>query len=232
MDGNGRWARKRAMPRTMGHAYGVKAVKKAVTYAAEHNIEVLTLFAMSTENMMCRPPSEIKSLLSLFAKQLRVQVQELHEQGVRLSFIGDSSVLSAELQTLMAESVKLTCGNSRLRVVIAINYSGKWDIANAVSSIANKVSMGEINVVDINESLVEGFMSLHDLPEPDLLIRTGGDTRISNFLLWQLAYAELFFTDILWPDFNADIFEQALLEYSSRLRKFGRTKEQVEKGDA
>ena len=228
MDGNGRWAKKRAMPRSFGHSYGVKAVRNAVRFAAKHQVEVLTLFALSTENLTCRPKKEVDQLLALFIKQLTTQAQELHQNQIKLSFIGNFDVLPEELQTLIHKNTQLTKNNTGVHVVIAVNYSGRWDILNAMRRIASDVESNRLSVASMADSQLQSYLSMSSLPEPDLLIRTSGEHRISNFLLWQLAYTELFFTDTLWPDFDGTVFEQALSSFASRSRKFGRTPDQME----
>lgn len=225
MDGNGRWAKKRFLPRTAGHLAGVKAVKRAVEYAVNNKIPVVTLFALSVENLLTRSASEIAHLMSLFSKQLNAQVDKLHEKNVRIRFIGDRSALSEKLITLIVAAEKKTEKNTGLVLIFAINYSGRWDIAQATHRIVKAVSQGNLSADTIDESVCSQFMSLSDVPEPDLLIRTSGECRISNFLLWQLAYTELYFTDVLWPDFDDTVFEKALHVFSQRDRKFGTVRE-------
>lgn len=228
MDGNGRWAKKRVMPRSVGHIYGVKAVKKAVRFAAKHHIDVLTLFALSTENLTSRPKKEVDQLLALFIKQLKTQVKELHQNQIKLSFIGNFHPLPEELQTLIRDNTQLTKNNTGLHVVIAVNYSGRWDILDAMRRLAHDVESGRLSAGSLADADLHHYFSLSELPEPDLLIRTSGEYRVSNFLLWQLAYTELFFTETLWPDFDEELFAQALSSFASRSRKFGRISDQME----
>lgn len=226
MDGNGRWAQKKFMPRIVGHRAGVKAVRKIVEFCAERDIEVLTLFAFSSENWR-RPQDEVSLLMNLFLVTLDAEITRLHKNNIRLRFIGDISPFSPQLQAKMAEGVAETQDNSGLTLVIAVNYGGRWDLAEAAKTLAVKVSRQEISVEQINEDLLHQHLSLADLPEPDLFIRTGGEQRISNFLLWQLAYTELYFTDALWPDFDQAALQQAIISYQGRQRRFGRTGDQV-----
>ena len=226
MDGNGRWAKKRFMPRTAGHKAGVKATKEVVKACVENKIKVLTLFAFSSENWK-RPEQEVSSLMELFLTTLQSEVNELHEQSVRMRFIGECSAFSEKLQNRIKLTEELTRNNSGLCLNIAVNYGGRWDIANACQKIAEKIESGEISSKDVNAELVNRYVALADLAEPDLFIRTGGDKRISNFLIWQLAYTELYFTDSLWPDFNRDELNEALTWFANRQRRFGKTGDQI-----
>ena len=228
MDGNGRWARSRGMPRPIGHREGVKAVRRVVEACRKHEIGALTLFAFSSENWR-RPPTEVSLLLDLFISTLQKEVDSLHENGVQVRFIGDRSAFSSKLRKLMDQTEARTCDNPGLRLAIAVNYGGRWDIAQATRHIAAQVQSGTLNIADIDADLLGRQLCLADLPEPDLFIRTGGEQRISNFLLWQLAYTELYFTDILWPDFDEDRLLDALASFARRQRRFGRTGEQVER---
>ncbi|MGE0081825.1 MAG: polyprenyl diphosphate synthase [Thiohalomonadaceae bacterium] len=227
MDGNGRWARKRFLPRFAGHQAGLETVRLMVKLCLEKGIETLTLFAFSSENWR-RPPEEVGLLMDLFLNALEREVRKLNEYGVRLRIIGDRSAFGAELQRRIAEAEELTAGNTALNLVIAANYGGRWDIAQAARRLAEAVRDGRLDPADITSDRLAGELSLADLPEPDLFVRTGGEQRVSNFLLWQLAYAELYFTPILWPDFDAAAFEDALASFAARQRRFGRTGEQVE----
>jgi len=227
MDGNGRWAKKRNQPRIMGHRAGVEAVRGVVSGCAKQGIEVLTLFAFSSENWR-RPEDEVDGLMVLFLESLQQEIDELDAEGVQIRFIGDLSRFSVQLKAQMKESVKRTENNHALVFAVAVNYGGQWDIANAAQEIAKKVEQKRLKADQVTESLFAEYMSLGDLPPPDLCIRTGGDSRISNFLLWQLAYAELYFTECYWPDFSADQLSAAIAEYQRRQRRFGRTAEQVE----
>ena len=227
MDGNGRWAKKRLLPRSSGHIAGLQSVKKVIQFAAKADIKVLTLFALSTENFSRRPSEELSHLMSLFIKQLRQHASELHEKNIRVSFIGCHEVLPEEVLRSMNMIQELTSNNSGLHLVLAINYSGQWDLVHASQEIAKAVLDHSISIDQIDEGLLGSQVSLHDLPPLDLMIRTSGELRLSNFLLWQSAYSELYFTDILWPDFNEKDFENAVISFQKRLRKYGKTEEQV-----
>lgn len=228
MDGNGRWAKKRALPRMAGHQMGAQAVRKATEFAVKNKLEVLTLFALSIENLLHRPEEEVHFLLELFSENLVNEVPELQKNNVRLRVMGDRSVLSAHLQHKIHQAEKLTASNAGLNLVIAINYSGRWDITQAVQKIVQQVGHNLIKHSDVDESLIHSFLSCSDLPEPDLLIRTSGEQRMSNFMLWQFAYTEFYFTPILWPDFDEAAFSEALEWYRLRERRFGKTSEQLE----
>jgi undecaprenyl diphosphate synthase len=227
MDGNGRWARKRLLPRVAGHQAGVDAVRGVVESCAKKGIKVLTLFAFSSENWR-RPPSEVGLLMELFLQTLKREVKRLHSNNVRLRVIGERTAFDPKLQLRIAEAEETTRNNTGLTVVIAANYGGRWDIAQAARSLAQKVEAGQLKSADITSEMLDQHLSMSDLPEPDLFIRTGGEQRVSNFLLWQLAYTELYFTDTLWPDFLGAAFDDALLSFSKRQRRFGRTGDQVE----
>jgi len=226
MDGNGRWARQRNLPRHSGHKSGLKSTREIIQTCSDKNIKALTLFAFSSENWK-RPEKEVGLLMELFFTALKGEIKRLNKNNVRMSFIGDLSAFSEKLQKQIAKSVESTCMNTGLELRIAVNYGGRWDIVNAFRSIAEKIESGDVSALDVDEKLVSEYMSLSELPEPDLFIRTGGEKRISNFLLWQLAYTELYFCDELWPDFNESVFEQALVSFASRQRRFGKTGEQV-----
>ncbi len=221
MDGNGRWASERGLPRRTGHQSGYETVRKIVRFALKRGIEHLTLFAFSSENWS-RPRTEVDALMRLFMQALRREVRDLHEQEVRLDFIGFRERLSPYLQKAMREAEQTTAGNTRLTLHVAVSYGGRWDILNASRALAEQVAAGELAPGQIDEGRLRGAMQLADIPDPDLFIRTGGECRISNFLLWNLAYTELYFTDTLWPDFDEQAFEQALDAYSRRQRRFGR----------
>jgi undecaprenyl diphosphate synthase len=227
MDGNGRWARSRMLPRYVGHREGVKTVRRIVEACIERNIAVLTLFAFSSENWR-RPSDEVSLILNLFVTTLKKEVSVLHGNGVRLRFIGDRSAFSGKLRELIDESEDCTRDNTRMELVIAANYGGQWDITEASRAIARRVAAGELQPEDITPQVMAEEISLADLPPPDLFIRTGGERRISNFLLWQLAYTELYFTDVLWPAFGVTDLDEAMRWYANRQRRFGRTGEQVE----
>lgn len=227
MDGNGRWARKRMLPRHAGHREGVKAVRRIVEACKSKGVEALTLFAFSSENWR-RPAKEVGLLMELFLHTLKKEVNRLDRNGVRLRFIGDRSAFGEKLRHLMAAAETQTETNTELTLCIAANYGGRWDITQAARHLAQQVAAGELAVEDLDEALIAAQLSLADLPEPDLFIRTGGEERISNFLLWQLAYTECYFTDTLWPDFDTKAFETALSSFAGRQRRFGRTGDQVE----
>lgn len=226
MDGNGRWASRRRLPRFTGHKAGVETVKEVVRTCGEKGIEVLTLFAFSSENWR-RPQEEVGLLMGLFMTALDQQVRKLHEHNIRLRIIGDRSAFSRTLQERIEAAESLTENNSGLSLVIAANYGGRWDVIQATRTIASRVLAGELTPDEISPELLQSLLSLSDLPEPDLFIRTGGEKRVSNFLLWHLAYTELYFTDTLWPDFDRQAFEGALASFATRQRRFGRTGDQV-----
>ncbi|NKC14195.1 MAG: di-trans,poly-cis-decaprenylcistransferase [Gammaproteobacteria bacterium] len=226
MDGNGRWATRRRSPRFAGHRAGVNAVREVVQVCVEKRIEVLTLFAFSSENWR-RPAEEVGLLMNLFMSALQSEMRKLHENDIRLRVIGERSAFSAELQTRIEQAERLMAANSGLNLFIAANYGGRWDITRAARTLAKKAVLGELAADDIDEHALAQEIALDAMPEPDLFIRTGGEKRISNFLLWQLAYTELFFTDALWPDFDRQAFEGALTSYATRQRRYGRTGEQV-----
>ncbi len=226
MDGNGRWAQKRFMPRAVGHQAGVKAVRKIVEYCAKQKIEVLTLFAFSSENWR-RPEEEVSLLMGLFLATLQKEINKLDRNNIRLRFIGDRSAFSEKLQAKMAEGEEQTQNNTALTLVIAANYGGRWDLCQAFRTVAEKIAAGELSNQDISEQLINQYLSTADLPEPDLFIRTGGEQRVSNFLLWQQAYTELYFTPTLWPDFDQNSLEDAIRSFKGRQRRFGHTGEQL-----
>lgn len=227
MDGNGRWAKRRRLPRIAGHRAGVEAVRGTVKSCGEKGVKALTLFAFSSENWR-RPEKEVSLLMDLLMTSLQRELNKLHGNNVRLRFIGDRSAFTARLTDRMDEAEKLTADNDGLTLVIAINYGGRWDVVQAARSLAREAQSGTLNPDDISSHAMEERLSLYGLPEPDLFIRTGGEQRISNFLLWHLAYTELYFTDTLWPDFDQHAFEEALESFASRQRRFGRTGDQVE----
>ncbi len=229
MDGNGRWARKKLMPRSFGHRKGVDATRRAVEFFARSGVSHLTLFAFSSENWN-RPADEVGSLMELFMESLRRYTRELDEKQIRIRFIGDKSSFADSLQRQIAKTEAETAANSRMTLNIAANYGGQWDIVNACRNLARRVEAGEINADDIDAEDFSRQLSLADSPDPDLFIRTGGEQRISNFLIWQLAYTEFYFCDTLWPDFDDVHMQAALEEYSRRQRRYGRTGEQVEVG--
>lgn len=227
MDGNGRWAQLRGKHRTFGHKAGAESVRRAVAFARKKGIQSLTLFAFSSENWK-RPEEEVSVLMELFFTVLKREVKKLHKHNVKLNIIGDTQGFSAKLQQRIEEAEQLTANNTSLTLNIAANYGGRWDITEAARQLAKSVQEGKLNVNDINEEKLAQQLTLADQPVPDLLIRTGGEHRISNFLLWQLAYAEFYFADVLWPDFDDKAFAQAIADFSCRERRFGLTSEQVQ----
>jgi len=227
MDGNGRWAARRALPRTAGHGMGVKSVRRIVDECARRNIEVLTLFAFSSENWK-RPREEVSMLMNRFLEALDSEVDELDSNGIRLRFIGNLDQLSTALRDRIDKAAILTANNTRMTLIIAIAYGGRWDIAVAARELARRCAAGEMNADEIDEVAVGKAMALDGVPDPDLLIRTGGDQRISNFLLWNLAYTELYFCDTLWPDFDAKDLAAAIEHFSTRQRRFGLAPGQTE----
>ena len=230
MDGNGRWARRRLMPRMAGHRAGVGSVRSVVRACGQQGVEVLTLFAFSSENWR-RPREEVGALMELFISALQREARELDRNNVRLHIVGERSALPERLQQQIAVAEETTAGNTGLTLLIAANYGGRWDIAEAARRLARQVEAGTLSVDAVDESLLAGQMALNQWPDPDLFIRTGGERRISNFLIWQLAYAELYFTDTLWPDFDGQALGQAIEWFGGRQRRFGRTGEQVETGN-
>jgi undecaprenyl diphosphate synthase len=226
MDGNGRWAKARYLPRISGHRAGLKALRRTVSSCLESRVKVVTVFAFSSENWK-RPPEEVSLLMRLFSSALQRDAQELHGHGVRLQVIGDRAQFGDALVDQIEQAEQLTCDNSRLTLVIAANYGGHWDIVQAAKSLSSSVYEGSLGIEEINESRFSQAMSLTDFPAPDLLIRTGGEQRLSNFMLWQMAYTELYFTEVLWPDFDESSWAEALSEYGRRQRRFGQTSEQV-----
>ena len=226
MDGNGRWARARGLPRAAGHRSSIKVVRRIVEECAKRDVRFLTIFAFSSENWS-RPPDEVGMLMKLFLDSMVREVSDLHRNRVRLRFIGDRGLLGAALTRSMGDAESLTAQNEGLTLCVALGYGGRWDIAQACRSLAADAAAGTLRPADIDESRVAGRLALAGIPDPDLLIRTGGEVRISNFLLWNLAYAELYFTEVLWPDFSAAHLDAALTFYGQRERRFGRTSEQV-----
>ena len=220
MDGNGRWAQQRKQLRAVGHRSGLKAVRKIATYAATLGIKVLTLYAFSSENWK-RPASEVSALISLFIYALNREMKSLHKNNVRLNIIGNISQFNEDLQNMIINAEQLTKDNSGLVLNVAANYGGRWDILQSTKKMAKQVLDGKITLDDITEERFNSEISMHEFPEVDLVIRTGGEYRISNFLLWQIAYSELYFTDVLWPDFNQTLFDKAIDAFNTRERRFG-----------
>jgi undecaprenyl diphosphate synthase len=232
MDGNGRWAKQQHQPRFMGHRAGVKAVEAIVKHCIELDVKVLSLFAFSSENWR-RPTKEVSLLMELFSLALKQQVKRLHKNNIRLQIIGDLSQFSPSLQKQIQQSQQLTENNTGLTLNIAANYGGRWDVVQSVRKIAEKVKKGELEVGAISEQMISDSLATAELTEPDLFIRTGGEQRVSNFLLWQMAYTEFFFTDTLWPDFDTVALDQAVSSFTERERRFGQTSEQIqEQNDA
>ena len=226
MDGNGRWAQQRGKIRVFGHKAGVNAVRDAVSVASRLGLSALTLFAFSSENWR-RPESEVSALMELFIHVLGGEVKKLHKSNIRLRITGERSRFSARLQDKVAAAEALTANNTGLILNVAANYGGRWDITQAAIALATEVQAGHLAVSQIDEDALARHLSTHGLPDVDLLIRTGGDHRISNFVLWQAAYAELYFTPVLWPDFDAVVFSEAIASFASRERRFGCTGEQI-----
>ena len=226
MDGNGRWAERKKSPRVVGHRAGVETVREIVRICGERNIEALTLFAFSSENWR-RPKKEVGLLMELFLTALQKEINKLHESQVKLTVVGDLSAFQKKLQKSISDAQKLTANNSGLKLNIAANYGGRWDILQAVKTIAHDVKSNSLIPDDITTDDIEKRLCFQGIPEPDLFIRTGGEKRISNFLIWQLAYTELYFTDVLWPDFDEKELALAINSYEKRQRRFGQTGAQV-----
>jgi undecaprenyl diphosphate synthase len=226
MDGNGRWARSRGMPRSAGHRASVKVVRRVVEACIRRNVRYLTLFAFSSENWR-RPPDEVGLLMKLMLEALAREVADLHENGVRMKFLGDRAVLGTEISRTMAQAETLTQENRGLVLCVAFAYGGRWDITQACRSLAAEAAAGRLRPEEIDEAHIASRLALAGMPDPDLLIRTGGELRISNFLLWNLAYAELYFTEVLFPDFGAAELDAALEFFARRERRFGKTSAQI-----
>ncbi len=226
MDGNGRWAKMRGKERYEGHAAGVDALRVVLRAAADYGVEYLTAYTFSTENWN-RPEEEVRALMGLFVTAIMNELLDLMENNVRLLAIGDFDRLPEDVRTSLEQGIRKTAGNTGLSLVLALSYSSRWELTDTARRLAVQVRDGAIAPEDIDESLISGQLSTGAIPDPDLFIRTGGEKRISNFLMWQMAYTELVFTDTLWPDFNADCLRQAIEEYSSRERRFGKTSEQI-----
>jgi undecaprenyl diphosphate synthase len=223
MDGNGRWAKTKGKLRVFGHKNGVKAVRDTVEAAAEIGIEFLTLYAFSTENWN-RPESEVNALMTLLVSAINKETKTLMDNNIRLSTIGDTESLPSKAKKELLQAIEKTKNNSRMTLVLALSYSGRWDIINAVNTIVKEDNVNR----DITEETFQQYLTTKSVPDPELLIRTSGEYRISNFLLWQIAYSELYFTDTLWPDFRKEDLEKAILDYQSRERRFGKTSEQIQ----
>ena len=229
MDGNGRWAEKRNRPRTMGHQAGLRTLRETVEHCARLGINSLTVFAFSSENWN-RPQGEVSRLMELFMRALDKEVAGLHENGVRILFIGDRSAFRQELQESMESAELHTHQNNKMQLYVAANYGGRWDIAQAARQLARAAQKGTIKPEDIDEGTFSNALAGQEIPDPDLFIRTGGEMRISNFLLWQSAYSEFYFTSVLWPDFDANELDKAIEAYCARERRFGLTGQQVRNG--
>jgi len=227
MDGNGRWAKTRGLPRIAGHRKGVENVREIVRMCGDKGVEYLTLFAFSSENWR-RPDREVQLLLELFSSALNKEVGKLHKNNIRFRVIGNVRRFGEKIVAKIAEAQRLTSENTSLTLTVAANYGGRWDIAQACSQVARRVAAGEIDAESITPETIEPYLSMYGVPEPDLFIRSGGEQRISNFLLWQLAYTELYFTETLWPEFDGVEFDKALESFARRQRRFGLTGEQVE----
>jgi undecaprenyl diphosphate synthase len=228
MDGNGRWAQKRNRPRTFGHKAGLKALRKIVEHAGKSGIRELTVFAFSSENWN-RPKKEVGRLMDLFMRALDREARELHENDIRINFIGDLAAFTPELQQKIATAESQTAENRRMTLNVAANYGGRWDIVNAARKTAEAFANGRITMNQVDERYFASQVMLGETSDPDLFIRTGGEMRISNFLLWQSAYTEFYFTPVLWPDFGPEVFDEALATYRSRERRYGLTGEQIQR---
>lgn len=226
MDGNGRWAKEQGMARVFGHRNGVKAVRETTEACTELGVEYLTLYAFSTENWK-RPEAEVNALMTLLVETIKNEIKTLNENGVRLRAIGDISRLPEKSRKTLLQAIKDTAHNARMTLVLALNYSAKWEIVEAARKLANAAKSGEIDPKEINEDDFSNALSTSGMPDPELLIRTSGENRISNFLLWQIAYAELYFTPTLWPDFRREHLYQAIIDFQNRERRFGKTSEQL-----
>ena len=228
MDGNNRWAKKNFVPGIAGHKAGIEAIRQVLETCKEYSIGVLTLFAFSSENWM-RPPQEVNSLMNLFLNYLKKEVDDLNDKGVSISFIGRRDRFSSDIRNAMDSAENLTMNNLERKLVIAVDYGGKWDIINATKKILDDSMSGKLQKDQLNEDLFDQYLSLSDLPSVDLCIRTGGEYRVSNFLLWQAAYTEFYFTDCLWPDFTPEEMKKALSCYCQRQRRFGLSSTQIER---
>lgn len=230
MDGNGRWAKMRGKERCEGHVAGVNALRVALRAAAGCGVEYLTAYTFSTENWN-RPEEEVRALMGLFVAAIMNEMLDLMTNNIRLLAIGDFSRLPEDVRESLEKGIRETAANTGLTLVLALSYSSRWEMTDAIRRLARKVRDGSVEPEDINVDLVSDHLSTAGIPDPDLFIRTGGEKRISNFLMWQMAYTELFFTDTLWPDFDADCLKAAIEEYSSRERRFGKTSEQIALGE-
>ena len=226
MDGNGRWAKQKGEMRIFGHTNGVESVRESLTAAAEIGVKYLTLYAFSTEKWN-RPKEEVAALMDLLVKAIYDEVEELNEKGVRLETIGNTSILPVSCREALTKAKERTKNNDKITLILALSYSSRWEIAQAVKTMAEESISGKLNVETINEDLISSYLSTSNFPDPELLIRTSGENRVSNFLMWQLAYTELYFTETLWPDFKKEHFFKAIKDYQDRERRFGKTSEQI-----
>lgn len=231
MDGNGRWAKQQSKLRVFGHKGGVKAVRDTVEGAAELGLKYLTLYAFSTENWN-RPKKEVDALMELLVNTILKETKTLMDNNIRLEAIGNIESLPTQCRRNLADSIEKTAKNDRMTLVLALSYSARWEIIEASKQIAQNVLDGKLAIDDINEGVINTSLQTHNIPDPELLIRTSGEYRISNFLLWQIAYSELYFTDVLWPDFRREDLQKAIINYQQRERRFGKTSEQIENEDA
>jgi undecaprenyl diphosphate synthase len=227
MDGNGRWAKKRALPRVVGHEYGVKSVRHITEAAAEIGVKHLTLYTFSTENWN-RPKYEVNAIMTLLVRTIRKEVATLQKNNIRLKTIGDIKALPEDAYKEILEAIELTKDNTRMDLILALNYSARWDIVEATKQIAEKIKEGLISTKDINEELISRALDTGKFPEPELLIRTSGEYRLSNFMLWEMAYGEFYFTDAYWPEFDKECLYKAIIDYQKRERRFGKTSEQIQ----
>jgi undecaprenyl diphosphate synthase len=226
MDGNGRWAKQKGEERIFGHTYGVESVREALTAATESGVKYLTLYAFSTENWN-RPKEEVDALMDLLVKTIASEIKSLNENGVRLMAIGNTNNLPVSCRSALQKAIEETKKNERITLVLALSYSSKWEITQTFQGLAKKVQNGELKPEEITEALISANLQTHNIPDPELLIRTSGEHRVSNFLLWQLAYSEFVFFDLMWPDFKKENFYQAIYEYQKRERRFGMVTEQL-----
>jgi len=226
MDGNGRWAQQKGELRIFGHTSGVESVREALSAAGEVGVKFLTLYAFSTENWN-RPKEEVDALMDLLVKSISSEIESLHKNEVRLQTIGDIFNLPKSCQNALAEAIEKTKDNKKVTLILALSYSSRWEITNAICTMAKEIEENKLKSDKINEKLISSYLSTANYPDPELLIRTSGESRISNFLMWQMAYTELFFTDTLWPDFKKESFFEAIVDYQERERRFGKTTEQL-----
>jgi len=227
MDGNGRWARQRGQERVFGHHQGVNAVREVIECAAELGLRYLTLYTFSTENWN-RPGDEVSALMGIMVQSLKDETENLIKNNIRLTAIGDLERLADDVKDKLFETIRLTSRSAGLTLIVALSYSSRWEIVEAVKKLVNEVTAGKVDPSSLCETEFEKYLSTYGIPDPELMIRTSGELRISNFLLWQMAYTELYFTDILWPDFGKESFYKAIMDYQRRERRFGKTSEQVE----